>query len=64
MQQNFLPAVCVIVVAPVAYVDDGKGDIEDFCVKFITDNSPEQNGPCIVAGFSNLWPAAQKDFAL
>ena len=29
LQQNFLPAVRVVVVAPLAYIDDGSGNIGD-----------------------------------
>jgi len=64
LQQNFLPAVCVVVVALAVCIDDGNGDIEDFCGEFITDNSPEHNGPGIVTGFSNPRSAGQKDSAI
>jgi hypothetical protein len=29
LQQNSLPVVCVVIVAPLAYIDDGSGNIGD-----------------------------------
>jgi|GEM_PF-6258302 len=60
LQQNFLPAVCAVIVAPPVCVGDGNGDIEGFCGDLMAIRSQDHNDSSIVAGFSN--PRLIRDF--
>ncbi|MBW8040205.1 MAG: hypothetical protein FVQ85_09425 [Planctomycetes bacterium] len=64
LQQNSLSAVCAVIVAALVRIDQGNGEIEDFCGESITVESPEHKGLGIIAGFSNPCSAIRKDSAL
>lgn len=45
LQQNSLSAVCVVIVATLVRIDQGNGEIEDFCGESITSRQPGTQRP-------------------
>jgi hypothetical protein len=53
LQQNFLPTVCVVIVVPAVCIDDGKGEMEDFCGNSLQSAARNKTGPVSLPVFQN-----------